>query len=223
MALPVEVAPQGEHTGALVLVVDGKPFVCPLDDRLRAWTAVEEFADEVPEPILSAFLPGRVAGRALADYATWRRQNARQARIRTALWHVPAEWFSLFEPGERELEVEEGRPPALRCRTTMGHARRRAARALDVVRRSLGDGPLSVDVETLARWLEEYHPRSHVELDYGGLAGLLGVPALAVDTSVEDVADGLAALRQGDAEGAAEAYQRLTARWLPVRALEHSS
>ena len=58
-------------------------------------------------------------------------------------------------------------------RTAMAQARRRVARALQVLRKALPDGPTVTSVEALGRWLEEFHPRSLVELDYGGLVDLL--------------------------------------------------
>ena len=45
--------------------------------------------------------------------------------------------------------------------------------ALSVLRKSLGDAPITEAVEEGTRWLEEFHPRSVVELDYGGLVDLL--------------------------------------------------
>ncbi len=69
----------------------------------------------------------------------------------------------------------------------------------------------------VGRWLEEFHPRSLVELDYGGLVHALSPELLAGDRSAADVAEGLTALRDGDGEGAAEAYARLAERWRAVR------
>ncbi len=138
------------------LLVDEQPFVCPLDDRLRVWAAVESFADDVPEPLLSAFLPGQAAGRALADFAGWRRREQPAAADPDG---------DLARPGRvvHDLHRRRARGRQRRRRgdgpvpTTMGQTRRRVARALDVVRRSLGEGPVSGEVEDLARWLEEFH------------------------------------------------------------------
>lgn len=69
----------------------------------------------------------------------------------------------------------------------------------------------------VGRWLEEFHPRSLVELDYGGLVHALPAGQLAGDRSAADVAEGLAALGNGDSEGAGEAYARLAERWRAVR------
>ena len=87
-------------------------------------------------------------------------------------WSVPLRWFVLVDADERELTLEPGRR-VLRYRTEISKARRRAHRALSVLRRSVGDVPISEAVEESARWLEEFHPRSVVELDYGGLAAVL--------------------------------------------------
>ena len=70
-----------------------------------------------------------------------------------------------------------------------------------MLRRSIGDAPITEAVEESARWLEEFHPRSVVELDYGGLVGLLSDEALATDDSPALVAAGLAGLSRGDADG----------------------
>ncbi len=69
----------------------------------------------------------------------------------------------------------------------------------------------------VGRWLEEFHPRSLVELDYGGLVHALPAGDLAEDHSAADAAEALAALRDGDGEAAGEAYERLVDRWRAVR------
>ncbi|NEE08850.1 hypothetical protein G3M58_20655 [Streptomyces sp. SID7499] len=46
---------------------------------------------------------------------------------------------------------------------------------------------------------------------------------LAGDRSAADVAEGLAALRDGDSEGAGEAYARLAERWRAVRDLQFTN
>ena len=82
---------------------------------------------------------------------------------------------------------------------------------------------MAASVEDVARWLEEFHPRSIVELDYGGLVELLDDDALADDRSAEDVSVGLAALDAGDEEAAVAAYRRIVDRWRPIQELEHAS
>jgi hypothetical protein len=125
----------------------------------------------------------------------------------------------LFESAERHLVTEPGRR-ALRYRTEISKARRRSSRALSVLRKSVGEAPITEGVEEAARWLEEFHPRSVVELDYGGLVQLLPNAMLAADDSTELVANGLAGLSRGEAEEASAAYDKLVARWRAVQLLE---
>jgi hypothetical protein len=99
----------------------------------------------------------------------------------------------------------------------MVQARRRLARSLKTLRDTMEDGPLIEGLVDVGRWLEEFHPRSLVELDYGGLVHILSVRELAEDHSAADVAAAIVALRDGDDEGAGEAYERLTDRWRAVR------
>lgn len=123
--------------------------------------------------------------------------------------------------------------PTLQFRTAMSQARKRCARALRVLKRALGAGPLVEAVETLGMWLEEFHPLSVVELDYGGLMALLvaqnavgaeeRVNGVVLDCSVRYVAEGLAALAQGDDTGVTAAYLRYRAKWDAVRALARAN
>lgn len=105
----------------------------------------------------------------------------------------------------------------LRYRTPMVQARRRTARALKTLKDTLGEGPLIDGLVDVGRWLEEFHPRSLVELDYGGLVHVLPAAHLEGDHSAADVAEGIEALRDGDGAAAGEAYGRLVERWRSVR------
>jgi hypothetical protein len=105
----------------------------------------------------------------------------------------------------------------------MVDARRRVARALGVLRKAVEDGAMTAAVEDLGRWLEEWHPRAMVELDYGGLVHLVGDDRLRTDQSSADVAAAIEALIAGDTGTAARAYRRLADRWEAVQLLERSS
>ncbi|MGW0778129.1 hypothetical protein ACWD01_31880 [Streptomyces sp. NPDC002835] len=214
---PVPV-PVHESADAFVADVDGVVCVCPWRTRLRGWLALGELAQQLPEPLLDAALPPVVRGQAEADFDQWRARNP-DARpwIRTAVWHVPVGWFTLFTDEEREYEAAGPGAPVLRYRTPMVQARRRVARALRTLRETIDEGPLTDALVDVGRWLEEFHPRSLVELDYGGLVHALPGEQLAEDRSAADVTEGITALRAGDGEGAAEAYARLTERWRAVR------
>ncbi|MFE0422297.1 hypothetical protein [Streptomyces sp. NPDC058953] len=113
--------------------------------------------------------------------------------------------------------------PTLTYRTPMVQARRRTARALRTLRDSQDAGNLTAGLVDVGKWLEEFHPRSLVELDYGGLTHALTPAALAEDHSAADLAAGIAALKAGDDAGAQTAYGRLADRWGAVRGLQFAN
>lgn len=219
-ATPPVGVPAHESADAFVAEVDGVTCVCPWRTRLRGWLALGELAGIFPSSVLDGMLPPVVRGQALADHERWAERNP-DARpwIRTAIWQVPVRWFVLFSDQEREyVEAgEDGESAVLRYRTPMVEARRRLARSLKTLRETMDEGPLTEGLVDVGRWLEEFHPRALVELDYAGLVHALAPERLAADRSAADVAEGIAALRAGDAETASEAYGRLAERWRAVR------
>ncbi|WP_335932658.1 hypothetical protein [Streptomyces sp. PTD5-9] len=219
-ATPPSGVPAHESADAFVAEADGVVCVCPWRTRLRGWLALRELADMFPGPVLDAVLPPVVRGQAVADHERWAERNP-DARpwILTALWQVPVRWFVLFSDAEREYAAAGagGEPPVLRYRTPMVQARRRLARTLRTLRETVDEGPLTEGLVEVGRWLEEFHPRSLVELDYAGLVHALPAERLAEDRSAADVAEGVEALRAGDADRASEAYARLAERWRAVR------
>jgi len=234
--MPPVVAPARESADAFVAEVNGVVCVCPWRTRLRRWQALSALTqaageDELalPQTVLDAAVPPVVRRQATEEYERWLTRNP-DARpwIRTALWHVPVRWFVLFSAEEKEFAKpgtgeESGQRFLLRYRTPMVEARRRLARGLKVLREELEEGPLVDGLVDVGRWLEEFHPRSLVELDYGGLAYAIPEQRLAEDDSAADVAEGIAALREGDGERAGAAYERLTNRWRAVRELQFAN
>ncbi|MFF7857995.1 hypothetical protein [Streptomyces sp. NPDC007904] len=221
---PVPV-PVHESDDAFVLEVDGAVCVCPWRTRLRGWQALGELAEDFPPPVLDALLPPVVRRQAAQDYEHWLAGHP-DARpwIRTSTWQVPINWFVLFADEEREYDKGSGDgAPVLRYRTPMVQARRRVARGLRALRDAVDEGLLIDGLVDVGRWLEEFHPRSLVELDYGGLVHALPAGALEDDHSAADVAEGIAALRRGDEAGAGAAYGRLVERWRSVRDLRSAN
>ncbi|MEU5365011.1 hypothetical protein ABZ354_16275 [Streptomyces sp. NPDC005925] len=224
---PVPV-PVHESGDAFVIEADGVVCVCPWRTRLRGWQALPQVAAELSQPVLDAVLPPVLRREAAQDYERWLARNP-DARpwIRTATWQVPINWFVLVEDGEREYEkgsgAREGSAPLLRYRTPMVQARRRVARGLRALKDAIEEGPLIDGLLDVGRWLEEFHPRSFVELDYGGLVHALRADELEDDHSAADVAEGIDALRRGDGGAAAEAYGRLVERWRAVRDLRSAN
>ncbi|OIV38660.1 hypothetical protein BIV57_04525 [Mangrovactinospora gilvigrisea] len=225
-AVPPRVVPERESREAFVAVADGVTHICPWTTQLRVRLALEEAVRLLPDPALEAALPAVLREQLQGDFERWRDKNP-DARpwIQQAAWHVPVRWFVLFDGSERSYQPGGGGvPPALSYRTSMTRARQRTARGLRVLRDAMeDDGLLSAGLEQVGRWLEEFHPRSLVELDYGGLVHALPPERLAEDVSAADVTEGLAALREGDGAAAGVAYRRLHERWRGVQQLQFAN
>ena len=206
---------------AYVLETDETLLVCPWSLRVRVAEAALNARDGVPQVIADAFVPPTFAGLARAVLEDWR-AGASRLHEQVATWGVPLRWFVFVDAKERQLSIQGGRR-VLRYRTAISKARRRAHRGLAVLRRSVGDAPITEAVEEGTRWLEEFHPRSVVELDYGGLVELLPDDQLLEDDSPSLVAAGLAGLARGDADSATEAYEKLVARWRAIQLLERAN
>jgi hypothetical protein len=210
---------------AYVMQSDDTTLICPWNLRVRVAEAALEARDGVPAVLADAFVPPILAGLARAVVSDWNsgsrvlEHGTPRQHEQISTWSVPLRWFVLVEADDRELVLEPQRR-VLRYRTEISKARRRAHRALSVLRRAVGDVPISEAVEESARWLEEFHPRSIVELDYGGLATVLPDQTLADDDSPALVAAGLGALAKGDADSATNAYEQLVERWRAIQLLE---
>ncbi|MFE4520279.1 hypothetical protein ACFRMQ_39705 [Kitasatospora sp. NPDC056783] len=230
--------PEKESGRAYLRVVDGVLYVCPWATRLRSWQALEELRAGAPVALLDTALPPVARAAAEADRERWRADHP-DARpwILTSRWEVPVRWFlpfgdedRCFVPGGTEgadgaegAAGERGRPAALFYLVPMAQARRRVARALRALREAVPEGELVRGAERIGRWLEEFHPRSLVELDYGGLVHLLGPERLLADRSAGELEEGLRALRAGDTAEALRAYGELTVRWNRVLALRDAN
>nr|WP_259470433.1 hypothetical protein [Streptomyces sp. 1114.5] len=226
--------PERESGRAYLRLVDGVLYVCPWATRLRSWQALEELRAGAPVALLDTALPPAAREAAEVDRERWRAEHP-DARpwILTSRWEVPVRWFLPFgdedrcfvpggEPAEGEGE-RGGRPAALFYLVPMAQARRRVARAYRALREAVPAGELVRGAEQVGRWLEEFHPRSLVELDYGGLVHLLGPERLLADRSARELEEGLRALRAGDTAEALRVYGELTVRWRRVLALRNAN
>ena len=219
-----------EH--AFVTEVDGVTLVCPWRTRGRALEALEDFRARLPSPVAEAFVPAPSAVALDAELQETRLRQPSPPHVLSCTWQVPLRWFVLVEADERSVSLGTPAPTTggtrrtavtgreLVYRTAMSRARRRTAKALAVLRRTVDDGAVTAGVEELGRWLEEFHPRSLVELDYGGLVHLLDDAELTSDESARDIAAALKALADGEPVRAAAAYGRVTARMKALQAVE---
>jgi hypothetical protein len=229
VARPPLPAPVHESGHALVLVDGGDVRICPSEVRLRSWWAVEDLPTGLPSSVADSVLPPVLRAQAAADLARWRTSHGdgtgTPPHTLTARWHVPARWFALVAQDERRIDLAS--PRTALFRTTMADARRRCARAIQVLHRA-PERPADFEGQSdLGRWLEAFHPRSVVELDYGGLADLMPPQVLRDDRSAAEVAQALAALRHTDwvveRQRAETVLGRLDDRWRSIRALERAN
>lgn len=238
LSTPPAPVPATESVEALVHRADDVILLCPLQTRLRSWHALDGLVHTLSAVALEAVVPRSQLAQDEAAREGWLRGAGDvRVRTRTATWEVPLSWFVLVDASERvdsserveECERQRGAgavaaASSLRYLTPMAKARTRAARALRTLRNSLGEQvALTGEVEELARWLELFHPHALVELDYGGVAGLLGDVELTADDSPSDMQLGLESLAAADTTGAAAAHRRLSRRWGRVRALARAS
>jgi hypothetical protein len=69
------------------------------------------------------------------------------------------------------------------------------------------------ELAEVGRWLEDFHPYSLVELDYGGLVHLVSDDALCGDQSVAEIRAGIDGAARGECELAVAMYMRARDRW----------
>jgi hypothetical protein len=212
---------------AFIQMADGLMFVCPWYTQLRVWQSAMEFRGGLPDQVAEAFIPRRIADPAELELDRWRtRRPDLKVYVQTCTWLVPPPWFILFAPEERMLVIGDSADRSLSYRTSMRLALERvgqALEALDRLRRAAVDVPGVDGLAELRRWLEDFHPHSQIELDYGGLVDLLSDEALRDDSSVHDLYKAIDALRHGRTDVAVAAYERVLNRWGPLQARESAS
>jgi hypothetical protein len=229
---PQIVVPEQESEHAYIRHADGTTYVCPWQTRLRCLLAYGRMLSATGAP-----LPGTVTitedDHAVAALARLEDGGTvPRLHILASVWTVPLAWFVPFAAAERWLALGSpgDRPSvaatasvtrALVYTTAMSRARRRVARALATVRSAAADyeddawEPLRTETELaeVGRWLEEFHPYSLVELDYGGLVHLLSDDALCGDQSVAEISAAIEGVAKGECELAVAMYKRAHTRW----------
>jgi hypothetical protein len=233
LAIPPRLDLSDGSDHAYVREMDGLTYVCPWRLQMRAWDAMDSFRSQLPDELRDAFFPAALSAAAEDARDVWRESNPQlKAGILTATWQVPVAWFLAFEDSERRLVLGERRTDAspdggldraMVYLTAMSRARRRIAKSLRVVERIFGDGPATSSIEEVGRWLEEFHPHSLVELDYGGLVHLISDEVLSEDMSVADLGEALERLIAGDLPAAGQCYERVISRWRSIASLEHAN
>ncbi len=221
---PAVWAPDSELPGAYVLRRGSETFLCPVDLPARAFVALVEGDDSggVGLRALLAASDSEVAHLAGAAHERWLARGHRgRPQIRQATWGVPRTWFTLVVEDEREAYELDG-VASVRYRSRLVDARRRLGAATRVLSQLLDDDDLLGELGSLQTWLQEYDDQGWVELDYAGVATLLGDELMA-DSSARDIHRAVEGLRHHDFAAAGAAYRTFEERWRPVNAYERAN
>ena len=229
------VVPDQESEHAYIRRADGVTYICPWQTRLRCLLSYSRMLSTA-----GSALPGVVPARDDHETITALARltddelpgSTTRLHILACVWTVPLAWFVPFAAAERWLALGAGakRPGApqtasatraLLYTTPMSRARRRVARGLAALRSLPSDfagatwDPARAETELgeVGRWLEEFHPYSLVELDYGGLVQLLSDDALSSDQSAAEIAAAIDGVAKGERELAMAMYKRAQSRW----------
>jgi hypothetical protein len=229
------VVPDQESEHAYIRRADGVTYVCPWQTRLRCLLSYGRMLSTAGWA-LPGVVPARDDHETMTDLARLTEEGlpdpATRLYILASVWTVPLAWFVPFAAAERWLALGPGakRPAgpqtasatrALLYTTPMSRARRRVARGLAALRKlpagfaGAAWDPVGAETELgeVGRWLEEFHPYSLVELDYGGLVQLLSDDALSSDQSAAEIAAAIDGVTKGERELALAMYKRAQGRW----------
>jgi hypothetical protein len=247
---PWVAVPEWESEHAYVRRVDGTTYVCPWQTRLRCLLAYGQMRSGSGAVLACEGSAGeKLAGEglaadgdsALAALARLGEAGAARPHIVASSWTVPLTWFVPFAPAERWLSLGDGRgragaaatasaTRALVYTTPMTRARRRVARGLGALRHlPAGSGAVLepsravAELAEVGRWLEDFHPYSLVELDYGGLVHLVSDDALRGDQSVAEIRAGIDGAARGECELAVAMYMRARDRWRAFAEFEQAN
>lgn len=211
-----------DPVGCYVLRRNGAVYVCPADLALRSWLAIADFVESTDAPIRRLFGGDESLKRTEAQYSTWRANSSGAvAHIRMATWGVPRTWFLLVAAAERE-EYEQAGLPSARFRCPLPLARRRLAAARAVLTDMIDDEELSEELDDLDGWLSSFTEDTWLEVDYAGVAQLLGA-ALRQDRSAAEIGAAVEALKRRDFAAAGESYGAFMERWRVANALERAN
>lgn len=211
---------------AFSITNDGANFYCPWNTPLRVRESLALIRESYSLPMRKLFSLPEINELKVNENNS---NSTSRANLISETWLIPPRWFSLFSKGDC-LSGKRGEKVFVFYRSNLKYALERGNRALAIIRKTFGPGPLTGEVEELMSWLASFDPESLIELDYGGLAELLdklllasGEMGVASDTSVDDVWESLEALEIGDGVRAGSAYERLMGRWRAVSSLEHAN
>ena len=192
---------------------DGKLWRCPRTPRRRMLESVVAHY-RATERFGVGMIASAVADSAQRELTRIRAGVTTPAPSMTAAWCPPLRWFIAFDPADA---VE---PMVLR--TGLHLAIERIDQAADISR-EMGLPTVLVDeLDDLSAWLTAFGD-GMVELDYRDVGRLLDPIDRAMDDTVAEVNEAVAALAEGDVEAATTFYGKALGRWAGVHAIAYGS
>jgi hypothetical protein len=212
----------GGATDVYLMRREGRTFFCPVDMPLRSWLSMTSLIDTIGGAAAGVIVPADSLALADQQFLRWRRDNPQAVpHIRQVTWGVPRTWFALVVEDER-AQYETRGAGSVRYRARVLDARRRAASAHRTLRTAIDDSGLLEELSGLGSWLATFHNDSWVEVDYAGVAQLLG-ERLLEDHSAREIHQALDAIARGDLATAGTAYRVFEERWRVVNAFERAN
>lgn len=185
--------------------------VCPVQDDIRSWHALEALVDTSPRAELDMYVPKAARRRAAAHRTEWM-QDDPDARVhtRTSAWDVSPVWWLALDPAKDQVISDDtpGETYRIRIRTPILTASSRVDWALDVIRAKSRLTSVVESAEMFSEWLDSFDMNSIVELDLGGMSSVIWP-----DNGAELVADWVDCLDVDDEAGARSAFGRYTQLW----------
>ena len=210
--------------GAHIFDYEDVRYVSPWSTATRSWAAYDNFTDSMPSTVTKYFFTPAIEELITsgADYI-----DNKVPHILTETWMIPPRWFSIFAPEERMRGADSNGAFSI-ARAKIANAKTRCNFTHEAVVNAFGEGGIEEEIQDLHDWMDMFHPKSLVELDYGGLADYLNIALAEVggieaDSSIEDIHESLAGLAANDGATAGVGYERLITRWRKVAAFEQAS
>jgi hypothetical protein len=202
------------------MLVDGEPFYCPTQPRLRWLLGLASFERSIPNVALGLFFTSQEIASAREELeAIQRDQPDLRPPLVQSVWHVPPRWFVCFGDDERRFE-QAGEHPTIRYETRVGKARARVTKALDTLTGGVVHPVIVGMIYERKEWLGSFPDEAVLELDYASVATLFDPDDLADDRSAADVWNSIKAIGDGDGMKAGLYYRRVNERWTRSRSRE---
>lgn len=195
--------------------------VCPVQDDIRSWHALDALMEAHPRTELDLFVPKAARRRAASHRVEWM-QDDPDTRVftRTSAWDVSPVWWLAIDPGnDRVISTDTADGSfRIRIRTPIVTAAARVEWAHDVMDEKSRLRTVVESTEAFGDWLDDFDMNAMLELDLGGMSEVLWP-----GTGAEHVTDWIDCLDTDDTEGAIRAFNRYTRQWEMIGLYARSS